>query len=469
MSPSSTRYCGLGASPFALAAFALVLHGCVVTSSAGGPAPGEGQSALLDKTAIGKNRCPKSKDSASPFVVEWDATDLSSFEAKAGRDVVFVRYEACEIEMLNGCSDASIPGRYGRYHDPSFTSGTVESFRMKDEDEVYARLPLGAAELGGRLQAGDSLELRYFVSGVVTSTRNSIDRVSLAENPRCKSATHFVSSYNLGAFELLAHRQSHGGTQLGFKQVGLHGKSEHLRENVKHGGALDSCDTQTQRHCRVPIRLVLQRIDESKPNLDAVAQGEAARAKAASPPVAVAPPSPRPYEQTPAFKASELRRSAATKEKAGDGVGCLEDIERSMALEDTEISRRQLAYLSALCKMRAGKCDEGRADLAEYLKANDTKRTLKKKQLERQVKAIANSKCPIDQLHGFDDKIMALAVAINAAKERGDAETCVAMAKKGKELRGGVDDKNVVKRNGASGILQRASHCLAELERCKDA
>ena len=52
----------------------------------GGALPGtqpkreSGQSGLMSETFAGKNKCnPKSHD--RPFVIEWDATDGSSFEA----------------------------------------------------------------------------------------------------------------------------------------------------------------------------------------------------------------------------------------------------------------------------------------------------------------------------------------------------------------------------------------------------
>ena len=60
---------------------------------------------MLDDTAVGKHRCDSGSD-PSPFVVEWDATDLATFEGSAARDLVFVKYHGCELELMRGCSDS---------------------------------------------------------------------------------------------------------------------------------------------------------------------------------------------------------------------------------------------------------------------------------------------------------------------------------------------------------------------------
>src|SRR5262249_54351557 len=73
----------------------------LASAACGGPqvAAGRGQ-ALIEQTTVGKNRCQSDGDEHRLFVVEWNATDLSSFEAKASRDVVLVHYEGCTMKPL---------------------------------------------------------------------------------------------------------------------------------------------------------------------------------------------------------------------------------------------------------------------------------------------------------------------------------------------------------------------------------
>jgi hypothetical protein len=350
---------------------------------------GAGPNSMLDDVAVGQARCPDADGDARPFVVEWDATDLATFEAKASRDLVFVKYEGCEIEMLYGCSDNGVPGRYGAYQSPIFTSGTVESFEMRDRDELYAKLPLGAVSFDSEIAVGQSLELLYFVSGTANSTRNYVERAAIADNGRCEGATHFVSAYNLGAFRLLAHEQAGARLEASAGKAGAGGSSESESTNLKQGGDLDSCKTHGQQHCRVPIRLVLQPIDETSQDLDASAAG--------------APrPDPEPAEDTVSERADKLRQAAMDKGEASDGAGCLEDLDRADALDDSAESRADSLWIRGLCTMVAGDCKGGEALVMEAIGLGDPEKKLGRLQIKAAVSRSTMYYCVLDQLdEGF--------------------------------------------------------------------
>ncbi len=82
---------------------------------------------LVAGTTIGDHRCKVGETDDRPFVVEWDSTDLASFEAKAQRDIVFVKITGCEMKVLD-CKDDGIGGKYGIYNAVAWTSGSVEGF-----------------------------------------------------------------------------------------------------------------------------------------------------------------------------------------------------------------------------------------------------------------------------------------------------------------------------------------------------
>ncbi len=438
------------------------LGGCKATRDFDTTPAGSGPNRMLDDTAVGRSRCAGGQTDTSPFVVEWDATDLATFEAHASRDLVLVRYEGCAIELLRGCSDGGIPGRYGRYREPVFTSGTVESFSMNDEDELWAKLPLGAARFGAAVKVGQSLELRYHVSGVVQATRDSVVRAAVADNPRCAGATHFVSAYNLGAFELLSHKGAQGSADVGVQgSIGAGGTTSSESSNLKQGGSLESCETQAQRGCRVPIRLVLQPIDETA---TAPAPGVAGSA-------GIAPPydPPPPYDDSPAARAYQLRRSATAKETAGDGQGCLDDLERARGLEDSPQSRRASMWLEAQCRMRAGQCDEGKKLMREYLASADIERKSTDEQIDLTVDTMARSKCPVSQQKDLAGMTSALMVRIQESQQRSDAAGCTAAATEAEKIFAGVDRSNVQQRNSVAGVVMMAAMCLAQLDRCADA
>jgi hypothetical protein len=434
--------------PGALGASVLaVVVGCQATRHAASGPAGAGPNAMLDATTVGQHRCATGAEEGSPFVVEWDATDLASFEALAARDLVLVKYQDCSIELVTGCSDAGVPGLYGRYAEPTFTSGTVESFTMANEDELYAKLPLGAVAFSGNVKSGETLELRYFVSGLVRSTRDQVYRATLDANPRCAGATHFVAQYNLGAFRLLAHKSLAAGAEGNAKALGAHARTSRESANLKEGGDLDSCESTAQRQCRVPIRLVLRKISE------------------AAPPAAAAP-TPVAAGISTTETAYQLRRAAKAKLEAGDGKGCLEDFDRADALESSEQGRVERGFVASQCKMAAGDCEGGKQDLAEFYRAQNKDRRQTEAEIQRTVQAFAIQHCPTAQLPTVEAKISHLAVRISAAKERGDAATCSSASREIEALAKTVsaDEKTEV-----AGLLIRVVDCLDELERCDEA
>ncbi len=180
---------------------AVALTACAAAQAPGAAKRESGQSQLMGQTFAGQNKC-NPEDHERPFVIEWDATDMSSFESLAKRDVVVVRYEGCKLRILDGCRDDSVPGAYGSYRPVSWTAGSLERVEIGSEADLYAKLPLGVGELGGRVAGGEKFRMEYFVAGTRNATRPGIYRGDLADNPGCQGATHFVYGYNLGAFAL---------------------------------------------------------------------------------------------------------------------------------------------------------------------------------------------------------------------------------------------------------------------------
>ncbi len=440
--------------PVQLVCLFAVASGCG-GAQVGGSATGTN---LINQTAVGKARCEDAKHhQLKPFVVEWDATDLSDFEAKAARDIVFVDYEGCDLTVLDGCSDSSIPGRYGRYQPPQFTSGTTEGFDIKNEDQLYANLPLGVAAFGGKVKMGQALKLSYYVTGMVTATRDNISRDVIAKNPQCKGANYFVWAYNLGAFNLSSDKKTKADVKAGFGNIG--GGAEHLNEaqNLKHGGDLESCKTNAQTNCRVPIRLVLRKIGEGGAEGGDVAGS--------------ATPAPQPnYQNTPAGQASALRSSARDMEqKAGDGAGCLADLDRADRIDPSGAHSPSVAYTRALCEMRVGKCDEGKKLLRDYLKAQDKEHQQTDAQIDKSVKTMADTKCPSSE--GKPDEQVRRAMArIAEATQKKNAQACLEEAHRIEKLIPHIPAKpNPSARNMANAVLMQAAMCVGKAGRCKEA
>ncbi|HEY6463278.1 MAG TPA: hypothetical protein VIY73_24090, partial [Polyangiaceae bacterium] len=313
------------ASLFAATALASVLAACVGGS---GPLPGtksagDVQAAGLAQTAVGKNKCDP-KSSSRPFVIEWDATDMSSFEARAANDVVFVKYVGCDLQIVDGCSQDSLRGSFGSYKPVEWTSGSVESLDINNDGDLYAKLPLGAASLEGRVEGGEKFHMEYFVSGTRSATRESVARNDLAKVPACKDATHFVYAYNLGAFALGSQssiKGSVGATVWGFGGGGDRSSSSKAE---KAGGLLSSCRGESAKDvatCRVPIRLTLREISEGDSQ-------ETAEAQAVETPEAKNLAGKLMARTDREHKAAEHADAARQKASVKDGPGCIAELDQ---------------------------------------------------------------------------------------------------------------------------------------------
>jgi hypothetical protein len=323
------------------------------------PSRESGQSALMDKTFAGANKCsPKSHE--RPFVIEWDATDSSSFEARASTDVVFVRYEGCDLKVLDGCADDAVRGALGTYRPVEWTSGSVEKIDIANEGELFAKLPLGAASLDARVQAGEQFHMEYFAAGVRTSTRSAVFRKDLERIHACREATHFVYGYNVGAFALGSTKDikaEAGVTVWGF---GGGGNNKSSSNAEKKGGLLSSCRGESAKEissCKTPIRLTLREVSEGEnPDVAASKTPDSKETLNAAGKIN----SERGGEK----KAYALHQSALQKMQARDGRGCLADLDARDRLDASTNSsdpRSPYGTIRATCLMLAGQCDAGKA------------------------------------------------------------------------------------------------------------
>lgn len=398
----------------------LALGLTLATAACGGgvtPPTMQGRAGMLSQTAVAQRCEEAAKGHERPFVVEWDATDLASFEAKAARDTIFVRYEGCKLVVLDRCSDGQVAGKLGAYGTPQFTSGTVQGFEMKNEGELYAKLPLGAATLSGRVQAGEALSLKYFVSGVAQNTRDAIYTSDLKGNEGCAGATHFVWAYNLGAFELASAANASGeaaGSVAGVGSAG--GKKSHEEKAVSSGGKLASCETQDQRACRVPIRLALRTVSAGENPITA--------APAASP--AGTGPAPAAGGSGEA-QAEAILKEARQRYDQGDGQGALDLANKAMGLDSRLRSDFAFKEFRAEAVMLSGKCEDGKRDYRAVLAEQDRKHEKTDFFLDREARKKANAVCAAATAIAPGDYITRARREIKAAAAVKDAGRCKAL------------------------------------------
>ncbi|MBS2019526.1 MAG: hypothetical protein JST00_42080 [Deltaproteobacteria bacterium] len=316
---------------------------------------------LADRTFAGQNKC-NPKNAERPFIIEWDATDQSSFQSFAANDVVYVHYEGCNLKVLDGCRDDSVKGSFGSYKPVEWTSGGVEVVDIHDENELYSKLPLGAATLSGRVQTGEKFHMEYYVSGTRTATRDRAYKGDLAKNPRCKDATHFVYAYNLGAFALAAQSQLKGQINGSYFGFGAGAQKQTSTNAEKKGGDLASCKGESAKEiesCKVPVRLTLRELSEGN-------NPEASASKAPETDASLNLAGKLQATSDAERNAEQHWKAAQVKYQARDGKGCLAELDQHDQLDprpeglSTNPATGRIAGTRAECLMLAGQCDAGK-------------------------------------------------------------------------------------------------------------
>jgi hypothetical protein len=132
-------------------------------------------------------------------------------------------------------------------------------------------------------------------------------------------------------------------------------------------------------------------------------------------------PAGPPKKLSPKEEASALRLSAAHKSKAGDGPGCLADLDRATRLDASE----DTAKLRAECVMRTGDCQKGKEDLRRILEKEQSGDA--RAMVDNVVAMTAARACPADKLTA-EEKLLAAALRIQDAAAGGDFVTCVKQA-----------------------------------------
>ena len=347
-------------------ALSLVAVGCANAPKSSGKRD-SGQSRLMDQTLAGQDKCDPANHKR-PFIIEWDATDMSSFEQIVANDIVVVRYEGCTLTVLDECRNESIRGEQGSYLPPEWTSGSLETIDISNEGELYAKLPLGSATLGGRVSGGEKFHMEYFVAGTRQATRDAVYRADLASNPGCEGATHFVHGYNLGAFALgLANELNAtvGGSVYGF---GAGGSNTRKSSAEKKGGDLATCKSDSATEvlgCKAPIRLSLREVRDGD-NPDEAAK----RAPDDSASLNAAGKVDAKVEGT--AKSRSHLESAMAKSIAGDGKGCMDELDAHDKLEPERSStdpKAPYSHTRSKCLMMSGKCDAGKKLMVKYFEA----------------------------------------------------------------------------------------------------
>lgn len=210
----------------------------------------------------GEAKCGVHKSQTEPLIVEWPSTARAKLEALSHTGVVAVRYTGCEMEVLASCS---APGKY------VYTGITPkhDHVAIRNEDDLYANIPLGAARLEGKLAHSGELDVDMSIVGRYASDRASVSAGDL-QGPDCSKATHIVSALTIGAFDFSAGAGSTVGAGATVGGAGGGASTSSSRELLNSDGQLSACsaaktsDTRPPEDCGAILRLEVVPLGEAK-------------------------------------------------------------------------------------------------------------------------------------------------------------------------------------------------------------
>jgi hypothetical protein len=214
-------------------------------------------------------RCKVAASASNPLVTEWPASQKARLESLTARQTVAVAYSGCELRIVETCH---LPGRYSWKR----TTPATDTVDISSADELWAKLPLGAASLEGELARKGHLAVRTTVSGQLEL--DGLDAATSPTDGSCAGVTHVVSAVSVGAFRLLSGTGTSAQGKAGAFGVGASGGTERNEEVLREAGDATACSAEPDappKNCASPIQLFLQELsrETAQPAATAVSPG----------------------------------------------------------------------------------------------------------------------------------------------------------------------------------------------------
>lgn len=211
-------------------------------------------SSMLPELPSEGGRCKVAASQSNPLVTEWPASEKANFEALLRQGGVAVAYSGCTMRVLPRCR---LNGGYRWQR----TTPATDFVEIENEDDLYAKLPLGAVNLEAELKRTGHLSVQTIVTGLLRLANP--EALSLSNDADCAQATHVVEALAVGAFSLNSGATARGGGSVGVTGVGQAGGSMGgTGRLVRSSGEPQACSASTDEaphpNCSAPIQVFLR-------------------------------------------------------------------------------------------------------------------------------------------------------------------------------------------------------------------
>ena len=206
------------------------------------PACGGGNlaSQMIDSPDLdieGQSKCKVSKSQQRPLIVEWPSADRAGLEAQVTKGLVVVKYQGCEMEVLRRCSASDTKYSYIPI------TRKRDRVTMRDADDLYANIPLGAAQLEGKLERAGELTVTMTMVGNWEAPQAEVRHDQLSGE--CRGATHIVTALTAGAFSFFAGGEAEVGGSVDSTIGGGSANSSASKEVLNEDGDEQACEVST--------------------------------------------------------------------------------------------------------------------------------------------------------------------------------------------------------------------------------
>src|SRR4051812_47729136 len=181
-------------------------------------------------------KCSVRKSQSEPLIVEWPNAARGRLESTTRRGLIAIKYEGCELTQLPACTVKASVGGYAYWPITRKQSKVV----IKDTDDLYASMPVGAVKLEGKLKTAGELDVNMTIIGRYEAPTHSIYRGDL-EGTDCAKATHVIAALTVGSFTFSAGADAEVGAAAGVGTIGAGGKSTAKRETLQSDGEEAAC------------------------------------------------------------------------------------------------------------------------------------------------------------------------------------------------------------------------------------
>lgn len=218
------------------------------------PSTRDATSPPIPEHSTGQAKCKIAASHESPLVTEWPASEKANLEAQLRTGTVVVSYSGCEMRLLPQCRAA---GTYAWRR----TTTSTDVVEIRNADDLYAKLPLGAVSLEGELERTGRLAVQTTVSGQLQLV--DFDPRNVPADASCQGATHVVGALSVGAFKLRSGGTFGASGKAEAQKIGTaSGSTEHEESLVREAGVPSRCEESTDAaahpECASPVQVFLR-------------------------------------------------------------------------------------------------------------------------------------------------------------------------------------------------------------------